>query len=108
MPTTSSCSTTSNSNCGGGGIPGGATTASSFSKSTNSISVRKKPFLFLSNLWRRKKVLGIDDIIFDRELNQRTRSEPSGEMEDRDRININLDYNSTMSLSNCPIPIVLQ
>lgn len=51
----------------------------SFSKSSTSISSsRRKPFLFLSNLWRRKKVLEIDDLIFDRELNHRTRSEPSG------------------------------
>lgn len=52
--------------------------ASSASFSKSSSSSRKKPFLFLSNLLRRKKVLEIDDIMFDREMNHRARSEPSG------------------------------
>lgn len=39
---------------------------------------RKKPFLFLTNLLRKKKILEIDDIMFDREMNHRARSEPSG------------------------------
>ncbi|XP_063705908.1 uncharacterized protein LOC134834996 [Culicoides brevitarsis] len=38
---------------------------------------RKKPFLFLTNLLRKKKILEIDDIMFDREMNHRARSEPS-------------------------------
>lgn len=53
--------------------------SASFSKSSSSSS-RKKPFLFLSNLLRRKKVLEIDDIMFDREMNHRARSEPSGNL----------------------------
>lgn len=39
---------------------------------------RKKPFLFLTNLLRKKKIMEIDDIMFDREMNHRARSEPSG------------------------------
>lgn len=39
---------------------------------------RKKPFLFLTNLLKKKKILEIDDIMFDREMNHRARSEPSG------------------------------
>lgn len=53
--------------------------SASFSKSSSSSS-RKKPFLFLTNLLRRKKVLEIDDIMFDREMNHRARSEPSGNL----------------------------
>ena len=46
----------------------------------NNNTTKKRPFLFLTNLLRRKKVLEIDDIIYDREMNQRARSEPSGKL----------------------------
>lgn len=79
----------------------GATSAS-FSKSSTSISSsRRKPFLFLSNLWRRKKVLEIDDLIFDRELNHRTRSEPSGGWESYKK------NNNRNTSTNCSPPSII-
>ncbi|XP_055681728.1 uncharacterized protein LOC129789108 isoform X1 [Lutzomyia longipalpis] len=57
-----------------------SSSASTFGKSTTSISIRRRPFVFLSNLLRRRKVLEIDDMMFERgnrEMNQRARSEPS-------------------------------
>lgn len=48
--------------------------------STSTSTSKRKPFLFLTNFLRRKKVLEIDDIVFDREMNYRARSEPSGEL----------------------------
>jgi hypothetical protein len=53
----------------------------SASCSRNSRSSKKKgpaPFLFFSNMLKKKKILEIDDIMFDREMSQRARSEPSG------------------------------
>lgn len=55
--------------------------SASFNKNTSASGSRRKPFLFLTNLLRRKKVLEIDDIMFDREMNHRARSEPSGNNE---------------------------
>lgn len=49
------------------------------STSSSTSTSKRKPFLFLTNFLRRKKVLEIDDIVFDREMNYRARSEPSGE-----------------------------
>lgn len=59
-----------------------ASSAPPFNKSSNSSNStsKRKPFLFLTNLLRRKKVLEIDDIMFDREMNHRARSEPSGKI----------------------------
>lgn len=53
---------------------------SSSRSSSSSSSKKGKPFLFLSNMLssKKKKILEIDDILFDREMNQRTKSEPSG------------------------------
>ncbi|XP_055598534.1 uncharacterized protein LOC129748042 isoform X6 [Uranotaenia lowii] len=38
---------------------------------------RKKPFGFLSNILRKKKILKFEDVLLDNEMNFRTRSEPS-------------------------------
>ncbi|XP_050087060.1 uncharacterized protein LOC126572070 [Anopheles aquasalis] len=40
-------------------------------------STRKKPFHFISNMWKMKKIIKYDDIMFHREMNCRARSEPS-------------------------------
>ncbi|XP_035777377.1 uncharacterized protein LOC118458723 [Anopheles albimanus] len=40
-------------------------------------STRKKPFHFISNMWKMKKIIKFDDIMFHREMNCRARSEPS-------------------------------
>lgn len=41
-------------------------------------STRKKPFHFISNMWKMKKIIKFEDIMFHREMNCRARSEPSG------------------------------
>ncbi|XP_035899309.1 uncharacterized protein LOC118506380 isoform X1 [Anopheles stephensi] len=40
-------------------------------------STRKKPFHFISNMWKMKKIIKFEDIMFHREMNCRARSEPS-------------------------------
>ncbi|XP_053678715.1 uncharacterized protein LOC128729088 [Anopheles nili] len=40
-------------------------------------SSRKKPFHFISNMWKMKKIIKFEDIMFHREMNCRARSEPS-------------------------------
>lgn len=73
MPTASENYTKSNSN-NNNNVASGC--------SRNSRSSKKKgpaPFMFFSNMLKKKKILEIDDIMFDREMNHRARSEPSGE-----------------------------
>uniref|UniRef100_A0A182ILJ1 Uncharacterized protein n=1 Tax=Anopheles atroparvus TaxID=41427 RepID=A0A182ILJ1_ANOAO len=40
-------------------------------------STRKKPFHFISSMWKMKKIIKFEDIMFHREMNCRARSEPS-------------------------------
>lgn len=70
---------------------------------SNRSSAKKKsttaaPFLFLSNILKKKKILGFEEI---REMNTRTRSEPSGDSEllcPRARHQSIFDFHSSLSL----------